>query len=89
MLFARTPEPSFADRLISAQLLSTDAKTAFIEAAEDLETTGDELDILAQDTQNEIDRLTGIRQAAIEDSDKSRAIARNLRALVNPDLTLF
>lgn len=87
----RSTEPSLEDRLLEAQLLSKDARSQFLAAALDLESTANELDILAADTQKELDRLTDILTAAIEDSDASRRVAKNLRNLVEAesDLTLF
>ena len=84
-------KPGLADRLISAQLVSTDAKGSFLIAALDLENVASELDDLALETQNELDRLVGILDAAIEDSDKNRRIAKRLREFVEDesDLTLF
>ena len=54
------PAPSLEDRLLSAQLLSSDARSAFLTAAMDLEETANELDTLALDTQNQLDRLVDI-----------------------------
>lgn len=84
-------EPTFEQRLLSAQLLSNDARQQFLDAALDLEVTGNELDVLAQETQREIDRLVGILDAARVDAEKARRVAKNLKDLVEAesDLTLF
>lgn len=84
-------EPTFEERLSAQRLAAGDARSQFLIAALTLEASANELDILATDTQKELDSLTDILTAAIEDSDKNRASARKLRHLVEAtdDLTLF
>jgi len=90
LLLGKKPEPSFEARLSAAQLARADATASFTLAADELDTSANDLDILIQDATNEIDRLSGIVTAASEDSDRARRVAANLRALIDPrQLTLF
>lgn len=90
MFFNKTTEPSLEDRLVSATLIGGSARAQFLDAANELDKAADDLDILAQDTQNALDDLVGIFEAAIEDSDANRSAAKRLRSLVGPNqLTLF
>jgi methyl-accepting chemotaxis protein len=86
-------EPSLQDRLNGAFSLGAYARQQFVSAAFELEHSADELDDLATDVQEELDHLTNILTEAIENSDRNRESARNLRALVetppiNGQLTL-
>lgn len=84
-------EPSLVERFNSASAVAGYARSNFLLAALSLEEAANELDILSQDTQNQLDWLTEILTNAIEDSDANRATAKRLRNLVegDSDLTLF
>ena len=85
------PEPSHEERYNAASAVAGQARSAFLIAALDLESSGNDFDILATDLQNEIDHLTGLRDQAISDAHHARKAAMNLKALVEPadQLTLF
>lgn len=87
---ASMPEPTHEERYNAASVVAGQARNAFLVAALDLESSGNDFDILATDLQTEIDRLTGLRDTALADAHSARQSAMNLKALVEPaQLTLF
>lgn len=75
-------EPSLSERLNGTLSIGAFARSQFLSAALDLEFAADELDIIAQDVQNELDRLVEVLETAINTSDENRASAKRLRSLV-------
>lgn len=84
------PEPSHEDRYNMAAAVAGQARSAFLIAALDLETSGNDFEILATDLQHEIDELSALRDQALEDATDAYLAATNLKALVEPaQLSLF
>lgn len=83
--------PAPDERLAMASAVSGYARNQFLAAAFDLENAADQLDTLAFDVQGELDALTDVLTAAINDADANRRSARSIRNLVEgePVLTLF
>lgn len=85
-----TPEePSFEDRYNGAAAVAGFARLSFLNAADDLDETADNLASLATDVQDEIDRLNDLLVVVSDESSDARNAARNLRGLVAPALSLF
>lgn len=88
---AASVEPSLSERLNGTLAIGSYARSQFLGAALDLEFAADDLDIIAQDVQDELDRLVETLETAINHSDQNRASAKRLRSLVegpNQQLTL-
>jgi len=79
---AESVEPSLSERLNGALAEGGFARAQFLSAALTLESAADDLDIIAQDVQNELDRLVETLETAIRYSDENRASAKRLRSLV-------
>jgi hypothetical protein len=86
---APIPAPTFEDRFNAASAVATFERNSFRSSADFLDTTADDLDILAQDIQNELDRLVELLTVTIDESDDARRAAKNIRALVDPEPVLF
>ena len=79
---AEAVEPSLSERLNGSLAAGAFARSQFLSAALDLDYAADDLDIVAQDAQNELDRLVEVLETAIRHSDENRASAKRLRSLV-------